>query len=203
MKRRSSWTRRSNGHQATVYTVTRTKRWRNVMPALHKSVNGFKDFPRARVEPRICSAIVRSVHFTAPLSNLLFFQDWPPLSSLKIDRLHIIDGADKLDAGIVRSITNINWNGPTNERSATHVIGLITVLPSAKAKRKRAKRVIVIFRLWQTDRWYKIVNISSCWKMDDVNKKDCLLLNILLALLLNVQYMCIRIDFFYPKSYYF
>lgn len=120
-------TRRSKErHRVTVYTVTRTKRWRNVMLVLHKSVNGFKDFPRAdsrsQTENPLC--IVRSVHFIAPLSNLLVLPEANhPLFPLKSDRLHIIGGADKLGAGIVRSVTNINWSRPTNERSATHVIG--------------------------------------------------------------------------------
>jgi len=161
MNGRSSSDTKKQRHRATVYTVTRTKRWRNVMPALYKSVNGFKDFPRAgcrsRTENLLCHHSIRRYSISLRLFRI-FRQSSPKLWSLlfplKNDWLHIRRDW-QMGVGIVWSITNINWNRPTNERSPTRVIGLITVafLPSA-IKRNWTEHVIVIFRLWRTDRCY-------------------------------------------------
>lgn len=119
MKRRSSsGSTKKQRHRATVYTVTRTKRWRNVMPALHKSVNGFKRFPSRRLSKSNAENLLCHHRSISRYSiSLRLFRAFPsilseacdrPLFPLKIDRLRIIGGADKRTSGIVRAITNIN-----------------------------------------------------------------------------------------------
>lgn len=147
-------------HRATVYTVTRTKRWRNVMPVLYKSVNGFKDFPRAssRTENLLCHQFNQSLLRLMSLFPVNPLRGWLPLFSPAFQNRSITyyRRGWQTERRHCSSIMNINWNRPTNERSATRVIGLITItfLPSA-IKRKWTEHVIVIFRLSRTDRYYR------------------------------------------------
>lgn len=93
----------NNGTERWFTPWRRTRRWRNVTSALHKSVNGFKDFPRAavslKVEPRNSSlpSFDQSLHhFVAALTNFpVSSRASTPGPIAKIDRLHIIGGADK------------------------------------------------------------------------------------------------------------